>query len=147
MVAYASASSGEKALSELQKILGQFGCTKFGNMTDATKGSVIVQFEYRGRMVSVEASAKGWAAMYLREEPWSTRRKGTRQEYEAKILAQGHTAIYSMLRDWIKGQVTAIESGILSFEGAFLGQLLLPNGKTVLEHVENDKLLPAPEEA
>ena len=94
MVAYANASSGEKALSELQKILGQFGCTKFGNMTDAEKGSVIVQFEYRGRMVSVEASAKGWAAMYLREEPWSSRRKGSKAEYEARILQQGHIAVY-----------------------------------------------------
>jgi hypothetical protein len=52
-------------------------------------------------------------------------------------------AVYSILRDWIKGQVTAIETGILTFEGAFLGQILLPSGRTVLEHAAESKLLPA----
>ena len=51
-------------------------------------------------------------------------------------------AVYSILRDWIKGQITAIETGILSFEGAFLGQILLGNGKSVLEHVTESKMLP-----
>lgn len=50
----------------------------------------------------------------------------------------------SVLRDWIKGQVTAIEVGILTFEGAFLGQILLPStGKTVLETVTERQILPA----
>ena len=52
-------------------------------------------------------------------------------------------AVYSILRDWIKGQITAIETGILTFEGAFLGQILLPSGQTVLEHATTAKLLPA----
>lgn len=144
-VPYHSATSGEKALSEIQKILSGFGCDKFGNFTDQTKGTVAVQFVYRDRTVQVEASAKGWAAMYLRQEPWSSRRKGTKEQYELKAIAQGQIAVYSMLRDWIKGQVTAIESGILTFEGAFLGQILLPSGKTVLEHVVADKMLPSPD--
>lgn len=50
-------------------------------------------------------------------------------------------AVYSVLRDWIKGQVTAIETGILSFEGAFLGQILLSNGQTVLEMANEKQLL------
>ncbi len=51
-------------------------------------------------------------------------------------------AAYSILRDWIKGQITAIETGVLSFEGAFLGQILLANGRTVIEHAEASQLLP-----
>ena len=52
-----------------------------------------------------------------------------------------------MLRDWIKGQVIAIETGMLSFEAAFLGQIMLPTGETVLERIERDNVLmslPAP---
>ena len=145
-VPYANTSSGEKAMSEIQKILRHFGCNKFGSWVDDEKGSVAVQFEYHGRQVQIEASAKGWAAMYLREEPWSRRRHKTRTQYERDVLAQGSVAVYSMLRDWIKGQVTAVESGILSFEGAFLGQIMLPSGRTVLDHIQTEKLLPAPEE-
>jgi len=49
-----------------------------------------------------------------------------------------------MLHDWIKGQVTAIETGMLSFEGAFLGQIMLPTGETVLERVERNHMLNLP---
>jgi hypothetical protein len=64
---------------------------------------------------------------------------------QGRARAQGQgvarVAVYSILRDWIKGQITAIETGILSFEGAFLGQIMLPSGRTVLEHVESNKIL------
>ena len=49
---------------------------------------------------------------------------------------------HSILRDWIKGQITAVETGILTFEGAFLGQIMLPNGRTGLEHATAQELLP-----
>jgi hypothetical protein len=49
-----------------------------------------------------------------------------------------------MLRDWIKGQVAAIETGILSFESAFLGHIMLPAGDTVLERIEPDNFLSLP---
>lgn len=143
-VPYANTSSGDKALAEIQKILRHFGCNKFGNWTDDEKGSVAVQFEYHGRQVQIEASAKGWAALYLKAEPWSQRRRKTRIEYERDALEQGSIAVYSMLRDWIKGQVTAVETGILTFEGAFLGQIMLPSGRTVLDHIAKEKLLPSP---
>jgi hypothetical protein len=54
-------------------------------------------------------------------------------------------AIYSILRDWIKGQITAVEMGIVSFEGAFLGHIMLASGETVLKHIENKKMLPGGE--
>ena len=39
----------------------------------------------------------------------------------------------------------AIETGVLTFEGAFLGQIMLPStGRTLLEEVEAKNLLPAP---
>lgn len=62
--------------------------------------------------------------------------RSTKIEHERKALEQGMVSIYSVLRDWIKGQITAVETGILSFEGAFLGQILLPSGRTVLEEAE-----------
>jgi len=141
---YSSATSGDRALMEIQKILRGFGCNKFGSMLDDSAGELLIQFEYRGRQVSVKASMKGYAAAWLKENEWNYRRKGTRAEHERKALTIASTAVYSVLRDWIKGQVTAIETGILSFEGAFLGQILLPNGKTVLETATATNLLPAP---
>lgn len=140
---YENSTSGERSLGEIQKLLRGFGCNKFGSMVDDAAGEVLVQFEHRGRPVSVKASIKGYAAAWLRSHPYTYRMRNTQKEHERKALDIASVAVYSILRDWIKGQITAIETGILSFEGAFLGQILLPTGRTVLEHVENSNLLPA----
>ena len=139
---YENATSGERALGEIQKILRSFGCNKFGSMVDDGTQKVIVQFEHRGRQVSVQASMRGYAAAWLKEHPWTTRTRSTKIEHERKAMNIARTAVYSILRDWIKGQIMAIETGILSFEGAFLGQILLPSGRTILETVTEQKMLP-----
>lgn len=141
---YANATSGRRALDDIQRLLGAFGCGRFGHMTDASVGEVMVQFEYRGRQVSVKASTRGYAAAQLKRNPWTPRKARPKADYERAALEQAEIAVYSMLRDWLKGQLTAIETGMLSFEGAFLAQILLPSGKTVLEHVEAAKQLPPP---
>lgn len=141
---YENATAGDKALADIWKVLRAFGCSKFGSMVDTAAGEVLVQFEYRGRQVSVPASINGYAAAWLKAHPYNpSRTKGTRAEHERRARGVAQIAVYSLLRDWIKGQVTAIECGILSFEGAFLGQILLPSGRTVLEHATEAQLLPA----
>ena len=80
---YSAATSGEKALGDIQKLLRAFGCSKFGSMVDDGAGELLVQFEYRGRQVSVKASTKGYAAAWLKEKPWTTRMHCTRQQHEA----------------------------------------------------------------
>ena len=143
---YETATSGERAINDMQKLLRGFGCGKFGHMMDFDRGELIVQFEYRGRQVSVKASMSGYAAAWLKEHPFNSWTRVSKIEHERKAKAVGSTAVYSILRDWIKGQITAVETGVLSFEGAFLGQILLPSGKTVLETATEQKLLPAPDE-
>ena len=133
-------------MEEIQKVLKRFGCSSFGHMMRYDKGELVVQFEFHGTPVSIKASLNGYAAAWLRENPFSSYRKVGRTEYEKKAKDIAGVAVYSILRDWIKGQVTAVDTGILSFEGAFLGQILLPTGKTVLETAKAQKLLPAPEE-
>lgn len=141
---YENATSGGAALEDIRKLLLKFGCTRFGTMTDNAAGHVMVQFTYRGRDVSAAASYRGYAAAWLREHPLGPRTKATLEQHEAKALRQAEISVCSILRDWIKGQVMAVETGVLSFEGAFLGQILLPaTGTTVLEHVINAGTLPA----
>lgn len=138
---YENATSGKTAMAEAQRILQGFGVTSFGHMEDFAAGEVVVQFQWRERRVSIRASAKGYATAWLKRNPWSSKRRGTQKDHEQKALRQGQIAVYSILRDWIKGQITAVETGMLSFEGAFLGQILLPNGNTVLQQVEQSGAL------
>lgn len=140
---YSSSTSGKNALTEIQKILRAFDCTKFATGEDFEAGEVFVQFEHKGRMVMLKVSAKGYAAAWLRENPWSYRRRGSESEYKAKALEIGSTAIYSVLRDYIKGQVTYVEIGMMTFEEAFLSHLMLPDGQRVIEKFHKMKLLEA----
>jgi hypothetical protein len=80
--------------------------------------------------------------MFLKAHPYNGHRRQSRIDHEQDALRQGHVAVNSILRDWIKGQVTAIESGILSFEEVFLPHMLTADGRRVIERVQ--ELLPKP---
>lgn len=139
---YENATSGKGAVDDMHKVVRGFGATSFGVMENFAEGELIVQFEFHGRRVSINANAKGYAAAWLRRHPFNPRyHRVTKVEYERRALTIAQTAVYSIVRDWIKGQVTAVEIGLLSFEGAFLGQILLPSGETVLERATATKLL------
>lgn len=143
---YQNASSGKNALEEIQKILRQYGCNKFATGEDFENGTLFIQFEHRGRMIAIDASARGYAAAWLKENPYNTRRKGSKAQHESKALEIGSVAVYSILRDWVKAQVTLIECGILSFDAAFLSHMMLPNGRKLHQEVVEKGLLPKPED-
>ena len=138
---YENATSGKAAVEDMQKLLRGFGASSFGVMEDFDKGEVIVQFVWRDRRVTIRASAKGYAAAWLRQHPHGPRMRTSKIEHERKALKQAQVSVYSILRDWIKGQVTAVEVGMLSFDGAFLGQIMMPSGDTVLERIERSDML------
>jgi hypothetical protein len=144
---YASATSGASARDEITKILRRFGCESVGFMDDFDKHEVMLAFTHRGRPIQLRASAQGWARMFLKENPWTHRRRGQRIDYEQQALRQGHVAVNSILRDWIKGQVTAVECGILSFEAVFMPYMLTADGRPLIERLAETNLLPAPQEA
>ncbi len=143
-VPYESATSGAAARDEITKLLRRLGCDSVGFMDKFDRHEVVLQFVHRGRPVVLRASAKGWAAMYLKAHPYSSRTRGTRADHEAKALRQGFVAVNSILRDWVKGQVMAVECGVMSFEMVFVGHMLGQDGRSLLEHLSDSKLLPAP---
>ena len=126
------------------KILQRFGCESVGFMDEFHDHSVILAFRWRGRNIQLKATAQGWANAYLWENPWTSKRHQTKADYAARALAQGMIAVNSILRDWVKGQVTAIETGILTFDHVFMPFAMLPDGRTLVEYVTEQKLLEAP---
>jgi hypothetical protein len=138
---YENATSGKAAVQEMQKLLRGFGAKSFGLMEDFDKGEVVIQFEWQKRRVTISANSHGYAAAWLKHHPHTNRMKMTEAQHRARALSQGKISVYSILRDWVKGQVTAVEVGMMSFDGAFLGQIMLPTGETVLERVTTSKIL------
>lgn len=145
-VPYEGATSGANARDEITKILRAFGCESVGFMDDFADKSVLLAFRHRGRQVNLNASAKGWAALYLKTHPYTSRARGTRTDYEQRAVRQGLIAVNSILRDLVKGQITAVECGIMSIEAVFMPHMLTSDGRTVIERVMSMDLLPAPQE-
>lgn len=141
---YEGATAGDKALVEIQKILAKFGCATFGTATDAERGVTIVSFKWREQVVQLEASWRGYAAAWQRAHPYHVNSHRTRAAYDAAALARGQAAVCSVLRDWVKGQITAIECGVVSFEAAFMPHMLLKDGRRVIDAARSANLLPAP---
>ena len=144
-VPYTEANSST-ARAEIIRILRGFGCEAIGFMDNFDQQSVTLAFRHRGRAVELHASAKGWAALYLKKNPWSRYRRISPTEYEHRALTQGMKAVNSILRDWIKGQVTAVECGILSFEAVFMPHMLTNDGRPLIERLEEKGMLPAPDD-
>lgn len=82
-IPYERATSGDAARGEIMRLLQKFGAESVGFMDSFQDGAVLLQFEYRGRQVSLRASAHGWAALYLRAHPWNNRRRYSQDQWRA----------------------------------------------------------------
>lgn len=145
-VPYEEATTGEKARGEITKILRLFGCESVGFMDDFEAKTVLLAFRHRGRQIQLRASAQGWATLWLKHHPYKWRSRGRSQkDHEMKALSQGMIAVNSILRDWVKGQVTAVECGMMSFEAVFLPHMLTNDGRPLIERIKTLDMLPAPD--
>lgn len=133
-IPYESSTSGDKALADLQRALAKFGCQSFGTMVDVEEGCTIVQFRWRNRTIMLKASWRGYAAALMSERTRFSRERA---------FAQARVSVCSVLRDWVKGQVTAVECGLMSFDAVFMPHMLLPSGERVIDRLQTEKLLPA----
>ena len=146
-VPYAGAKTGASAREEIARILQRFGCSSVGFMDNYEEKSLVLAFEWHGRRVQLRASAAGWAALYLKENPWHDRRRSDKASWHGRALDQGMIAINSILRDWVKGQVVAVESGMMRFEHVFMPHMVTDNGVTVADRIGSDQsFLTAPED-
>ena len=145
-VPYASATSGAAARDEITKLLRRMGCESVGFMDNFDEKTVLLAFKHRGRAIQFEASARGWAAWFLKENPYSQRMKKTKAQHDAGALEQGLIAVNSILRDWVKGQVTAVECGLMPVEAVFLAHIVTNDGRTVIQRLDETKMLPPPQE-
>jgi len=141
---YENASSGSAAFAEAEKILRKFGCDNFGVMQDWSRGVTVVQFEWKGRRIHLEASWSGYAQAWAKAHPYSHRMRKTRDQHNEEAKTRGQLAVPSILRDWIKAQVTAIEIGVMPFDHAFMPHMLAHDGRRVVEHMESVLQLEAP---
>ncbi len=143
-VPYEFSNSGMRAREEIERMLNNFGCdpVTFMERSEYSKEgkfhTLVLLFTFKRMNVRVNVSGQGWANFYLRRKPHTSRSHYNAEEYTQRALKQGSIAISSLLRDWVKSQLTLIETQIMSFEQAFLPHIQTPEGLTVGEILLNE---------
>lgn len=120
--------SPERSRAEIELLLRRYQATSFGYATD--QGRAMVQFRLTNRVVRFEVPlptdtdvAKTESGRYRNERNYEAfRERATRQRWRALLLV-------------IKAKLEAVETGIATFEEEFLAHIVLPDGKTVGQHV------------
>jgi hypothetical protein len=136
-----------KARAEIVKMLQGFGCEQVGFMDNFDDCSVLLGFTHRGRQVQLRASARGWAAMYLKKNPWSSQRRVSRpparissSTYFWAIYCAGFGARMSGI--WRScGPRSTAAAMIWRWSGGAPGERIPPLGEKIARHTKPNAML------
>lgn len=108
--------SADRTRSEIERLLARHKAKQYGTAIDYDNRSARVQFRLSDRVVRFSLALPGGnqqSASYAQQE---------RSRWRALLLV-------------IKAKLEAVESGIASFEDEFMARIVLPDDKTVGDHV------------
>lgn len=133
----------ERSRAEIERTLSRYGCAAFGYGWQDDRA--VVSFKAHGRFVQF---------MLPMPDPDDSARNRSGARMSATQARQAHEKAirqrWRALALCIKATLEAVESGIVTFEEAFLAHILLPNGETVatlmapqIEQAYTSGLMPA----
>jgi hypothetical protein len=135
---YASETSVsvERSKAEIERLLQRYGATEFAHGWRADRA--VIQFKMRDRYIRFVLPLPDKSE--FRSTPLGRRHRS--DDDTLKAWEQGCRQRWRALALTIKAKLESVESGIEELETAFMGQIVMPNGRTISEQV-----LPAIESA
>lgn len=123
--------SVEKSKAEIERILLRYGASGFGSLWSGSKA--VIMFEMRGKRIKFELPLPDRQD----EKFWRTPTRNIRrsQEDAHKEWEQSCRQLWRALALTVKAKLEAVESGISIFEEEFMAHIVMPDGKTVGDHV------------
>jgi hypothetical protein len=109
-----------KSKEEIEKTLRRYGASQFAYGYDQSQA--VVGFKMRDRQVKFTLPLPDINGKKITHTPVQGNRRSTREIERALALV-------------IKAKLESVESGIVTFEDEFAMHFILPNGKTVRDHI------------
>lgn len=122
-----------QAQARIRKMLLKFGVSRLRFDEDIEKGEIKVEFIYKEFPVSLPVNIHRLAERYLEDDPWTPRRRSSRSEWATKKKEVAQNAAFSLLEDFLKGLLMAVELGVFSFEEIFLSYFRDAQGRRLGE--------------
>lgn len=123
--------SSEKSRAEIEKTLSRYGATGF--MYGWQRDRALIAFEMVNRRVQFMLPLPARSDLEFTHTPGRNLRRSPAQQEAA--YEQAVKQRWRALALVIKAKLEAVESGITEFEDEFLAHIVLPDGKTVREHI------------
>ena len=123
--------SSERSRAEVESLLRKYGAGKFGYMWESN--AAVVVFEMRARRVRFLLPLPDKSDPKFFHTPTGRARRNPNASYEK--WEQDCRSRWRALVLCIKAKLESVESGIETFEEAFLPHIVLPNGETIGEYV------------
>lgn len=131
----------EKTKAEIETLLRKRGCSKFGSLEDGPVAVVVFELNRKAIRFTMPLPKKEDFA-YRKEKPTWHRLYTRKPEEQYRLWEQACRQKWRSLLLGIKAKFSNVDSGIATFEEEFMGRIVMPDGRTVAEHV-----LPRVEEA
>lgn len=114
---------------EIERILQRYGATEMANGWKEDRA--LMQFRMNDRVIR-------FVLPLPRKEEFGKTPTGRERHSESRLLNKWEQACrqrWRALALTIKAKLESAESGIEEFETAFMGQIVMPNGRTISEEV------------
>ena len=122
--------SVEKSQADIQQLLKRYGASGFMFGWDEDQGGAVIYFRAHDRHV------RFWLPLPERREVATTPTGRQRSKDQVdKAVEQAERSRWRALHLVIKAKLEAVETGIVSFEDEFLSHIVMPDRKTVGEHL------------
>jgi hypothetical protein len=131
MTQYAERSKVSVASSkqEIEEIVTRYCGAAINFATVMRDGTAMILFEAKSRQVRFEVTLPSMAE-FAKVTKWGKEREATPEQMHGSY-EQACRQRWRALALVIKAKLEAVESGISTFEQEFMGNIVLPNGKTV----------------
>ena len=120
-----------KTKMEVRDLLVKYGVKQFGIIEEPCRA--LIGFTHRGRTVKIEVPLPD-KALRATSKSGSYLAAGTPAALQAH--EQEERRLWRAVRAWIFAQLEAVQSGIVTYEDAFLPWTVLPNKQTFREWAE-----------
>ena len=117
-----------QAQARIKSMLIKFGVDRISFAEDLKARTVIVNFQYKNYPVHLPVDYGRLAEVYMEGDPWSHRKRGTREAYEQKKRETAYRASFSLLEDFLKGMITIAQMEIFTFEEMFFAYFINDQG-------------------
>lgn len=111
----------ERSEAEIKRLVARYGARRYATATDEDAGVAVIQFEMHDRRVLFRLQLPGESGFRLDGRGRERSDTARRNAYEAECRRMWRALVIT-----IKAKLESVESGIETFESAFLAQIVIP---------------------